>query len=232
MIKLDFNIKELPKEAFNGVQKKDDQKKDQELIVNIQSRIQFINECILKTLKGSENQIKETVDLFCEWMVKGSVVRLIGAGRARLAGAVPMNRLSHGGARLYINDDNIPMPHSIHGGGIIAVSASGKTESVLKVLRHVRESTGNITIVGIASKNANEFKAYCDVFIGIDEDVDFINPLTALADTGEQLICQLLDAIVVAAGKKAMFDDTRWRLGHEDIGSTGPYGVRIIKAIK
>jgi|GEM_PF-6562001 len=223
MSELAFNINQLPDEVFkNAKDSNEDLNKD------IKSRMTFINECLDKTIEGSKSQIKDAVDLFCEWMIKGYVVRLIGSGRARLAGAVPMNRLAHGGARVYINDDNIPMPHSIHGGGIIAVSASGKTEPILKVLRHVRESTGNIAIVGVASKNANEFKSYCKVFIGIDEDVDTINPLTALADTGEQVICQLLDAMVVAAGKKALFDDTRWRLGHEDIGSTGPYGIRIV----
>ena len=193
--------------------------------LEIHQRIDFINKCIIKTLEGSEGEVKKAVNYFCDWMMYRSVVRLIGAGRAKLAGAIPTNRLAHGGARIFIQDENIPMPHSILGGGIIAASASGKTKTVLAILEAVRKSNGNIKIVGIANKHAREFKGYCDVFIGIEEDVDCPCPLKALADIGEQVISELLDAIVVAAGKLAGFDDTRWRLGHEDIGATGPYGA-------
>ena len=191
----------------------------------IEQRIDFISASIIKTAANSMKEIDKAILLFRDWMLHSTIVRIIGAGRARLAGSIPANRLAHGGARVYIQDDFIPMPHSIKGGGIIAVSASGKTRSVLDVLKNVREKGGNVKIVGMAHKNAQEFQNYCDTFIGIDEDTERDNPLQALADTGEQVICELLDAIVVAAGKLAGFDDTTWRIGREDIGPTGPYDL-------
>lgn len=194
---------------------------------DIRKRIEFIDHCMIKTAENSREDIRKAIDTFRQWMINGTVVRIIGAGRARLAGSIPANRLAHGGARVFVQDDIIPMPHSIKGGGIIAVSASGKTPSVLDAMRYVNQNCGNnIQIVGISDKNASEFKSLCNVFIGIDEEIGIINPLHALADTGEHVISGLLDAIVVAAGKSAGFDDTTWRLGHEDLGSTGPYNVK------
>lgn len=192
----------------------------------IKQRIEFIEASIIQTATNSKDEVEKAILLLRDWMLQGSIVRIIGAGRARLAGSIPANRLAHGGAHVYIQDDIIPMPHSIKGGGIIAVSGSGKTQSVLDVLKSVREKSGNIKIIGIANKDAEEFQSYCDIFIGIEEDIGLPNPLRALADTGEYVISELFDAMVVAAGKLAGFDDTTWRLGHEDIGATGPYGMR------
>jgi D-arabinose 5-phosphate isomerase GutQ len=194
----------------------------------IQQRISSISASVIKTSSGSKEEIRKAIFLFRDWMLNGTIVRIIGAGRARLAGTIPANRLAHGGARVYIQDDIIPMPHSIKGGGIIAVSASGETPSVLNVLESVKKkSRQDIMIVGIAKKGARPFRDYCDIFIGIDKDTEHSNPLQALADTGEYVISELLDAMVVAAGKLAGFDDTTWRLGHEDIGATGPYDVTV-----
>jgi D-arabinose 5-phosphate isomerase GutQ len=155
----------------------------------IKQRIEFIGDSITKTLLGSKEGVENAILLFRDWMVHGTIVRVIGAGRARLAGSIPANRLAHGGARVYIQDEIIPMPHSIKGGGIIAVSASGKTPAVISVLESVRKKyEGNIKIVGIADKDAIEFQDYCDIFIGIDQDIELTNPLQALADTGEYII--------------------------------------------
>ena len=196
--------------------------------LQLKQRIEFIGASIIKTALTSKADVKKAVLLFRDWMLQGAIVRVIGAGRARLAGSIPANRLAHGGARVYIQDDIIPMPHSIKGGGMIAVSASGKTQSVISMLKSVREKGRNIKIVGIADRNAKVFKENCDIFIGIDEDRERANPLQALADTGEYVISELLDAMVVAAGKLAGFDDTKWRIGHEDKGATGPYGIPVI----
>jgi D-arabinose 5-phosphate isomerase GutQ len=195
----------------------------------IQQRIASVSESIKKTAKNSEADVEEAILLFRDWMLKGTIVRVIGAGRAKLAGSIPANRMAHGGARVYIQDDIIPMPHTINGGGVIAVSASGETPSVLEVLKKIKASEEGeryIKIVGIAKKGAEPFQSYCDVFIGIEQDTELPNPLRALADTGEYVISELLDAMVVAAGKLAGFDDTKWRLGHEDIGATGPYNFK------
>jgi D-arabinose 5-phosphate isomerase GutQ len=223
---LNFNIDELPKQVASSFSLES----EGDLCEQIGARIKFINDCLEKTIKGSEEKIEEIVNLFSRWMTKHSIVRLIGVGRAKIAGNISMYRLAHGGARIFINDGNIPLPHSIHGGGIIAVSASGKTEIIHKILKHAYNSgKSNMVIVGIAAEDADkEFKDYCHYFIGIKKDaMNNNNSLTALADIEEQIICQLLDAMVVAAGKKELYDDTQWRLGHEDVGATGPYGVEL-----
>jgi len=120
------------------------------------------------------------------------------------------------------------MPHTIRGGGIIAASDSGKTESVLSILRDATQQTHDVEIVGIASADAADFARYCKVFIGIvPPPADQLNPLRALADSEEYVISELLDAIVVAAGRLGGFSDKLWRIGHENLGpATGPYDIR------
>jgi D-arabinose 5-phosphate isomerase GutQ len=189
-------------------------------------RSESIHRQVLQTVASERQPIMDAVTVFMRWMNEGTIVRVLGAGRARLAASIPANRLAHGGARVYIQDDIIPMPHTIKGGGIIAASASGKTASVLSTLRTASESS-DIEIVGIAAADAADFKSYCDIFIGLaPEPADAANPLRALADSEEYVISLLLDAMVVAAGKQAGFIDTLWRIGHENLGPTGPYDHR------
>jgi D-arabinose 5-phosphate isomerase GutQ len=143
-----------------------------------------------------------------------------------LAAAIPANRLAHGGARIYVQDDIVPIPHTINGGGIIAASASGRTASVLTILRAARNQTRDVQIVGVAAADAAEFRNCCDIFIGIEPPTS-PNPLKTLADSEEYVISELLDAMVAAAGKMGGFVDTLWRLGHENLGQTGPYDYQI-----
>jgi D-arabinose 5-phosphate isomerase GutQ len=201
--------------------------RNEELIIDdINKRTQSLSANITKTVSSNLKEINEVINLFLSWMQNGTIVRVIGAGRARLAAAIPANRLAHGGARVFVQDDIVPMPHTAKGGGIIAASASGETNSVLEIMELVHESAPHITIVGIAKSDAQKFKSLCHHFIGIKEDSNYYNPLRALADMGEYVISEVLDAIVVAAGKIGDFDDRRWRLGHENIGGTGPYDVK------
>ncbi|HEX9459668.1 MAG TPA: hypothetical protein VGA84_11015 [Thermoanaerobaculia bacterium] len=193
----------------------------------IRRRSESIHQQVVGTVNLHSTEITQAVDVFLRWMTEGSIVRVVGAGRARLAASIPANRLAHGGARVYIQDDIVPMPHTIKGGGIIAASASGTTKSVLDVLRSAREETRDVQIVGIAKTGAADFRSLCDIFIGIAaEPLGARNPLRALADSEEYVISLLLDAIVVAAGRKGGFVDTLWRLGHENLGPTGPYDTR------
>jgi D-arabinose 5-phosphate isomerase GutQ len=119
----------------------------------------------------------------------------------------------------------IPMPHSLHGGGILAASASGKTRSVLDVLRQVDKSNKEIDVVGIASVEADEFHSLCDLSIKIVSAP--ARGLSALADLEEFVIAELMDALVVAAGTLLGYSEASWKLGHEDLGpATGPYDFR------
>jgi D-arabinose 5-phosphate isomerase GutQ len=193
----------------------------------IQRRLSAINRQTMSTVDASRPEIEQTVGLFLRWMQEGTIVRVVAAGRARLAAAIPANRLAHGGARVFIKDDIIPMPHTIKGGGIIAASASGRTVSVLTDLSSARRETRDIEIIGIAAADAEEFKSFCDIFIGIQPEPEGLsNPLRALADSEEYVISELLDAMVVSAGKLGGFVDTLWRIGHENLGPTGPYDFK------
>jgi D-arabinose 5-phosphate isomerase GutQ len=190
----------------------------------IEQRLTAIHAQIGATLAAHSQAVERAAILLLQWMIQGKLVRIIGAGRARLAATIPANRLAHGGAQIYVQDGIVPMPHTIRSGGIIAVSASGKTEAVLSVLRSTRQFTRDVQVIGIAASGAHEFSSLCDVFIGIEPEPPTIrNPLRALADTEEYVISELLDGLVVGAGKLGGFDDSYWRLGHEDIGATGPY---------
>jgi len=220
----DTKIEEKEKElSKRGVEISE---KEIETIFNsLNKRFEHISANNLLTVNESKEQVKDAMKLLCNWMLRGTNVRIIGAGRAKLAGTLPANRLAHGGAHVSVEGSVIPMPHSITAGGIIAVSASGKTVSVIDVMKKVKKERPSIKILGIAAHNALEFKDNCHIFIGIKVDSKTENPLKALADIEEIVILEVLDALIVGAGKLAGFDDAKWRLGHEDIGPTGPYDV-------
>lgn len=195
------------------------------LVEAIERRLQYRYDQIRTTARAAEDALAAAVELIAVWMDDRAPVRILGAGRARLAAAIPANRLAHGGARVYLQDGITPMPHSLHGGGLIAASASGRTPSVLQALSQARERNRDIVVLGIAAHDSADFAAQCDVFIGIQPVVESAgNPLRALADSEEYVISEILDALVVAAGKRLGYTDASWRLGHEDLGfSTGPY---------
>jgi hypothetical protein len=200
----------------------------------------WIKKAIIQRTKALAAAVSKTVEdcgdidtvtrLLLRWMREGATVRIIGAGRAKLAAAIPANRLAHGGARVYIQESIVPMPHSVRGGGIIAASASGETKSVIDIMKGVRDAAPQITVVGIAKHDAPQcFKNLCHHFIGVKMDPQYITPLRALADLSEYVISEVLDALVVGAGVLGGFDDRKWRLGHENIGATGPYDVHVDK---
>lgn len=212
---------------FRSFKKLPIENRDFNICESIKGRFTAFNHQIVETVTWAQPEIEKAVSIFLNWMRERTIVRVIGAGRARLAASIPANRLAHGGAQVYVQDDIIPMPHTFKGGGIIAASASGKTEAVLQILRNARAETREVTIIGIASADAIEFKSYCDVFIGIrPETKETVNPLRALADSEEYIISELLDAMVVAAGRLGGFADTLWRIGHENLGPTGPYDTK------
>lgn len=190
-------------------------------------RMNYISNSVVNTISQNIPQVGQAVDLLAEWIQTRAVVRFLGAGRALLAGSMPGNRLAHAGVRVSFMGGMVPLPNSIEGGGIISCSASGKTSAVLQAMEIAKNLNPNIKILGIASKQAPEFAQLCDVFIGIGAfPSEFPNPLSALADTEEYIISEILDGLVVLAGRKLGFDDLAWRNGHEDIGPTGPYSPK------
>lgn len=195
-----------------------------ELIAAIKTRIASNAFATQNTIIASHHAISRGTDEIYEWIAEQQVVRVIGAGRTLLAAAIPANRLAHAGARVYVLHDMTPLPNTAKGGAILAASASGRTDSVLQVMRIARRRNPAIRILGIAAEDATEFEDLCDVFIGISEAPNpHQNPLKALADTNEYVISELLDAMVVAAAKRAGLTERQLREGHEDLGDTGPY---------
>jgi D-arabinose 5-phosphate isomerase GutQ len=193
----------------------------------ITSRVFSISHSIMNTLLRNQAELAEAVFLTAKWMETDAPVRILGAGRALLAAGMAANRLAHAGAKVSFMGGMVPMPNSRQGGGVIACSASGKTKPVLEAMSTARSSKEKIMILGLAYHEAKDFAALCDVFIGLHLPKDeFANPLSALADTEEYMISEILDGIVVMAGQHIGFDDDAWRKGHEDIGPTGPYAAR------
>lgn len=210
------------------------------ILDDMRLRLRSIGRQVVRTIDTNPDEIERSVIQFLQWMNDGTIVRVIGAGRARLAASIPAQRLAHGGARVYIQDDMTPMPHTIHGGGLLVASASGTTRSVISTIESARMNTRDLRVIGIAlppkplaapperdsvaRQTYEHIKPLCDIFICIAEEAgDAPNPLRALADAEEYVISELLDAMVVAAGKLGGYPDARWQLGHEDIASTGFY---------
>jgi D-arabinose 5-phosphate isomerase GutQ len=190
----------------------------------IRSRVWHIGFAIHNTVLASRDAIFSGVVEMERWIREKEVVRVIGAGRALLAAAIPANRLSHAGALVYIQHGLVPLPNSRKGGAILAASASGRTRAVLELLDSARKKNRSIRILGVADKDATDFRALCDIFVGLDAAANpYYNPLSALADTGEYMISELLDAMVVAAAKRSGKTERDFEEGHEDLGPTGPY---------
>ncbi len=196
---------------------------DQEYLV-LGARMHCISYAVVVTLSENRAAVKQATELIAKWMLGHQPVRILGAGRALLAGAMPGNRLAHAGAQVSFMGGMVPLPNSIRGGGIIACSASGKTVPVLEAMAIAKRNNKEVKTIGIADYKAKDFEALCDVFIGLRYPKETLpNPLSALADTEEYMIAEILDGLVVLAGRSIGFDDEAWRKGHEDIGPTGPY---------
>lgn len=188
-----------------------------------------IMHAVAETIRECPHEIATAVNMIKSWIEKHEVVRILGAGRALLAASIGGNRLAHGGAIISFMGGMTPMPNTCVGGGIIAVSASGRTEHVITAMQKAKALNPNIQILGIA-KNSQQAEAFidsCDCFIGIrNRALAMANPLFALADEEEMAIAELLDGLIVQAGTELGFTEDTWRKGHEDIGPTGPYSIK------
>lgn len=190
----------------------------------MRARSTAIMEAVTRAIWDNRDAIPGVIDQLGRWMVYAEIVRIIGAGRALLAAALPANRLAHGGAKVFIFGDKSPLPNTNKSGGVIAASASGKTVPVLEILRDIRDAEPTMPIIGLADANARVFRSLCTpgLFVGIDvgtaEERERIE-LNALGDLGEYTISELLDCLVVAAGRQ--YGINFWD-GHENIFS-GPW---------
>lgn len=199
----------------------------------VQKRLNSIQDTVLAAMREYPKSAEKIKRLLGQWMLKGEIVRVVGAGRALLAAAIPANRLAHGGASVFVLSDRSPLPNSAMGGGVIAVSASGKTQIVLDIMKLAQEVNKDrellkqspIAIIGFSSATASEFESLCTpgYFVGIRTEVHAKDvELRALGDLEEFALSELFDALVVAAGLELGIN---FRMGHEDLvgGATGPW---------
>jgi len=201
-----------------------DLRHDDDLLEAMNSRVWAISHAIRETIARHDQDLLSGIKQLEQWIRNHEVVRVIGAGRALHAASIPANRLVHTGADVYVINDVVPLPNSNKDGGIIASSASGRTKAVLEMMEDAKTKNPRIVVLGIADANAATFADLCDIFVGVEDDSGpYDNPLHALADTGEYVISELLDAMIVAAGKRLGLTDEDFRGNHEDIGPTGPY---------
>ncbi len=201
-----------------------DLRHNDDLLDALNSRVWAISHAIRETIARHDQDILRGIAQLERWIRNREVVRVIGAGRALHAASIPANRLVHTGAAVYVINDVVPLPNSNKDGGIIASSASGQTKAVLEMMEDAKKKNPRIMILGIADAGADTFASLCDIFVGVEDDSGpYDNPLHALADTGEYVISELLDAMIVAAGKRLGLTDEDFRANHEDIGPTGPY---------
>jgi len=199
----------------------------------IERRLVAIRDIVLEAVRQNPTVVRNIQSLLADWMKRREIVRVVGAGRALLAASLPANRLAHGEATVSILNDRSPLPNSKLGGGVIAVSASGKTGIVLDIMKHAqnvnRERTllgqSPILVIGFSSAAASEFASLCTpgYFLGFrsaphSEDV----VLRALGDLEEYAASELFDALVVAAGLE---QGVNFLTGHEDLvgSATGPW---------
>ena len=115
------------------------------------ARVYSISNAVAHTCMLDYRELDDATDLISNWMKNKNVVRILGAGRALLAGTMPGNRMAHGGAQVSFMGGNVPMPNSLVGGGIIACSASGKTKPVLEAMNIAKKNNHEIKIIGLAS---------------------------------------------------------------------------------
>jgi D-arabinose 5-phosphate isomerase GutQ len=189
-------------------------------------RVAALAESIELTIRECR-ELDEIVSTLATWMHDHTIVRVLGAGRARLAASLAANRLAHGGAQVSIEGDLVPLPHLVKGGAILAASASGENKTLLAALEGLKRSEPHITILGIASAKAAQFQSLCHHFIGIRLSPRTSTAPHALADFGELVITEVLDALTVAAGQLRNYDERMWKLGHENVGPTGPYDTKL-----
>lgn len=192
--------------------------------LRIAARTTVIMNAVTLSEQMQPDVIDQVANLFVSWIRNGDPVRVVGAGRALLAGSIAANRLAHAGANVHHIHELTPLPSTARGGAILSCSASGRTADVLALMKKARRLNPDITIVGIADHRAHRFRQLCDHFLGVYIDPRIVSPLTALGDIGEYTLSLLLDAIVLIAAERIGFSDSDWRIGHEDLGPTGPYG--------
>lgn len=204
-------------------------------------RLNAIQTAVTDCLTFQSADVANITNLFSTWMLSHVPVRVVGAGRALLAASVAANRLAHCGALVSMLGDKVPVPNSRLGGGIIAVSASGRTPSVLKIMsfakkisRELKPQGIDIKIVGISDPDAPAvdkflpFRELCSPGCFLPMRIRPPRPLlSALADLEELAIAELLDAMVVAAGLQI---GVNFRAGHEDLvgDATGPHHQHFV----
>ncbi|MBO0800732.1 MAG: hypothetical protein J2P31_18085, partial [Blastocatellia bacterium] len=160
--------------------------------------------------------ILESISLLGRWMDQRSVVRVIGAGRGLLAASMAAHRLSAGGARVHTVGDIMPMPHSLRGGGVIAVAAEGQSEAIARLLIKMRNKNRDIKVLGVGYDSSTRFADICEVFIPVPGDRQGPRSNETATSVQDYIIAEILDTLVLFAGHELGYTDNHWKLGYGD----------------
>lgn len=192
-----------------------------QLLNLVKARTEAVQQLTVQAIENAPLAAQEAATLFASWMDERAVVRVIGTEQGRLAATLPARRLFVGGARVHIQGDSLPMPHSLSGGGIIAVATGEQEHAVSAALYQHRRKNRDIKIMGLGFDPKNRIAEICDTFIAVPAGANS-REQSSQASIHAQVIAQLLDSLVLFAGGTLGYTEKRWVLGYEDFDSGTP----------
>jgi hypothetical protein len=192
-----------------------------QLLDLIKARAEAVRQLTMQAIENAPLAAQEAAALFASWMDERALVRIVGTEHDRLAATLPARRLFAGGARVHIQGDTLPMPHSLSGGGIIAVTTGEQAYTVSATLYQYRRKNRDIKIIGLGFDPKNRIAEVCDTFIAVPAGA-YSRGQSSQASIHAQVIAQLLDSFVLFAGRTLGYTEKRWVLGYEEIDPGRP----------
>ena len=181
----------------------------------VQSRANAVAQMAVTSFATSLAEAERAVELLASWMEQRAIIRIIDAGGSPLAAGLAARRLFAGGARVHMQQQIVPIPPAINGGGIIALCGDGHPDAIVGLLRSARGRNRDIKIVGIGSSAAVDVAELCDAFVGVQSIVDDSQDLAL--DLQSHVVAHVLDSLVVYAGRTLGYTALRWQLGEENL---------------
>ncbi len=101
--------------------------------------------------------------------------------------------------QVFTQDGLLPMPHSLRGGGILAVTLGPEIDEVCDFVARTRGRNRDIQVLGFGSDPDGQLAQLSDVFIAVVRDsAEYLDPVLA-SDVEEQAIAQVLEAFALFA---------------------------------
>lgn len=144
------------------------------------------------------DECERAAGLFADWIDQRALVRLIASGGGRAAVLMSARRLAAAGARVQFDDDVLPVPDPLHGGGVVAVFDNDDVAAVSAQLARYRGANRDLGTLAIGISEASSIGEHCDalVWLALARSAE---PYESAADVDAHVISQVLDALVVQA---------------------------------